>query len=96
MSVDRLARTTDGEPSVADSAHALAQVLADLSADLEGRVRREVPRLNDLASGDQVAVTAHDLLAAVALLSTAGNRTSDAMVALNVALVALDALRERM
>ena len=64
----RLARPAGGsagEPSVADSAHALAQVLADLAADLEGRARREVPRLHDLASGDQVAVLAHDLLAAI-------------------------------
>lgn len=64
----RLARPADPSgagPSIADSAHALAQVLADLAADLEARPRREVPRLHDLASGDQVAVTAHDLLAAI-------------------------------
>ena len=39
-------------PSVADAAHALAQRLADLAADAEGRTRLPVPRLGDHAVGD--------------------------------------------
>ncbi|HSK27649.1 MAG TPA: hypothetical protein VK894_12140 [Jiangellales bacterium] len=62
----RLARPIDavaGTGSVADAAHAIAQDLADLAADAEGRPRRPVPRLADHAAGDQVAVTGHDLVA---------------------------------
>jgi hypothetical protein len=86
---------------VADSAHALAQVLADLAADLEGRARREVPRLHDLASGDQVAVLAHDLLAAIdstESVSVGGSASDSGMVgvtpvvAITVALHAVEAL----
>jgi hypothetical protein len=49
------------EGSRAGAAHGLAQVLADLAADLEGQARRRVPRLDDLAVGDQVQVTGSDL-----------------------------------
>ena len=87
MPAPRLARASDGEPSVADSAHALAQVLADLAADVGGLPRREVPRLTDFSVGDQVAVTLHDLVSAV------GDRTH---VALTVALVAVEALRDQL
>jgi len=60
----RLARReAPDRPSVAEAAHALAQLLADLAADAGGDHRREVPRLSDLAVGDQVAVTLHDLVA---------------------------------
>ena len=95
LSTVRLARSGVAEPSVAESAYALAQVLADLAADLEQRPIREVPRLNDLAVGDQVAVTAHDLLAA-SEVAVEGNGIPDPAVALNVALVAVEALRSRL
>ena len=60
-------------PSVADAAHALAQRLADLAADAEGRPRLPVPRLGDHAAGDQVAVTGNDLVA----LARAGRLDAD-------------------
>jgi len=50
---------------VADAAHSLAQLLADLAAEAGDEPRRVVPRLSDLAVGDQVAVTLHDLVAAL-------------------------------
>ena len=53
------------EPSRADAAHALAQLMADRAAKLEGGPGHPVPRLHDLAVGDQVAVTGRDLVAAV-------------------------------
>ena len=87
MPAARLARAIDGEPTVADSAHALAQVLADLAADVEARPRREVPRLTDFAVGDQVAVALHELVAAV------GDREH---MALAVALLAVQELRDRL
>ncbi len=49
--------------SRADLVYALAQRLADASADAEGEVRRVVPRLdNDLALPDQIRVLARDAL----------------------------------
>lgn len=48
--------------SAADGARALAQGLADRSADLSGQERREVPDVGDAAVGDQVAVMVADLL----------------------------------
>ena len=51
----------------ADVVHHLAQSLADLSAAAEGRPARPLPRLDtDLALPDQLAVTADDLVRAVA------------------------------
>ena len=88
LPVSRLSRVSEGEPSIADSAHALAQLFADLAADLEHRVRRDVPRLNDLAVGDQVAVTAHDLVGSA---DSAGSSEG----VLEIALVATRALRDR-
>jgi hypothetical protein len=45
--------------------YALAQRLADLAANAEGEPRRVVPRLDsDTALPQQVALLAHDLLAA--------------------------------
>jgi hypothetical protein len=44
--------------------HALAQTLADLAAAAEGQPLRPVPRIGDPALRDQLAVLAHDLLAA--------------------------------
>jgi len=89
LPIPRLTRSSDGQPSIADSAHALAQVFADLSADLDQRTRRDIPRLNALASGDQVAVTAKDLVVA------AQSVDSDAVPAIEVALAATRALRDR-
>ncbi len=89
LPIPRLTRTSDGQPSIADSAYALAQVFADLSADLDQRTRRDIPRLNALASGDQVAVTANDLVAAAQSADPGGGP------AVEVALVATRALRER-
>ena len=66
------------EPSRADAAHALAQLMADRAAQLEGVPGRPVPRLHDLAVGDQVAVTGLDLVdAALAALAAeaAGTET---------------------
>jgi hypothetical protein len=68
----------DGMPpyrSRAQAAWAVAQAMADAAAALEsgpagGWVeRRPLPELADFAAGDQVAVTGHDLLAALALVS---------------------------
>ena len=60
----RLSRPLPPHPSRAEAAHAVAQLLADGAAQLEGRPIRPVPRLHDLAVGDQVAVTGTDLVAA--------------------------------
>jgi hypothetical protein len=48
----------------ADVVHHLAQALADRAAELEGEPRRPLPRLDDLALPDQLAVTADDLVRA--------------------------------
>jgi hypothetical protein len=47
-----------------DLAHHLAQSLADRAADAEAGPRRPLPRLDDLALADQLAVTADDLVRA--------------------------------
>jgi len=60
------------EPTRADAARRVAQHLADVTADLEGRPRRPLPVLGVQASGDQLAVVGHDLLAAT---SEPGNST---------------------
>ena len=72
----RLARSLPPYASRADAARAVAQLLADLAASLEGVdhpagaapavAARTVPRLHDFAVGDQVAVTGHDLVRAAA------------------------------
>jgi hypothetical protein len=77
LSDARLARPLPPHATRADAAHALAQQLADTCARLEGVPARPVPRLHDLAVGDQVAVTGHDLVAAAGGDCT----TSDAGVA---------------
>lgn len=55
------------------AARDVAQALADTAASLEAAVGvpselRPVPTLSDFAAGDQVAVTGHDLLAAICLV----------------------------
>ncbi|WP_433301005.1 hypothetical protein ACQP2F_04855 [Actinoplanes sp. CA-030573] len=47
-----------------DQTFALAQLLADLAADAEGRPRRPLPREHDMVLPDQLRVLADDLLAA--------------------------------
>jgi hypothetical protein len=64
MSVERLTRPFPPYASRAAAALALAQELADASADLEGLARRKVPDLGPAVVGDQVAVTGEDLAAA--------------------------------
>ena len=84
LSATRLAAppgpSPDGGPDHASRAaagRAAAQLLADAAADLEAAgsssgvvapERRILPVLPDLAVGDQVAVTGHDLLAALAVV----------------------------
>ncbi|GAB3684121.1 hypothetical protein [Angustibacter aerolatus] len=63
LSLDRLDRPGErGERSPADRAREVSQRLADLAADAAGRRRRQVPSLPPHAAGDQLAVTAHDVL----------------------------------
>ncbi|WP_426565861.1 hypothetical protein ACPPVT_04655 [Angustibacter sp. McL0619] len=57
LPLDRL----DGEPAAL--ARAAAQDLADLAADAQQRPRRSVPQLEVHGVPDQLAVTAHDVLA---------------------------------
>ena len=72
LSEVRLARALPPAGSRADAGHALAQRLADAAAALDGEPARPVPRLHDLAVGDQVAVTGTDLVAAVCLAAGRG------------------------
>lgn len=59
------APAASGDGTKADAVHRLVQRLADLAADVEGRVRQEVPRLeHDTALPDQLRVVAADLVAA--------------------------------
>jgi len=62
-------------PSVADRARGLAQEFVDLAARLEGRDGPPLPYLPDLAVGDMVAVTGHDLVHT--LRQSSGNRALD-------------------
>jgi hypothetical protein len=59
------------EPTRGDAARQVAQHLADVTADLEGRPRRPLPVLGVQASGDQLAVVGHDLLSATSEPETA-------------------------
>lgn len=73
MAESRLAATPTGETTTrADAAHALAQTLGDGALDAMGQPRRMLPRLSDLAVGDQLAVTGHELAASGAPLEPAG------------------------
>ena len=59
------APAASGEGTRGDAVHRLVQRLADLAADVEGRVRQKVPRLdNDASLPDQLRVVAADLVAA--------------------------------
>lgn len=52
-------------PTRADAGRCLAQVLADAALAVEGRAARPLPQIPDHAVADQVAVTGHDLVAAL-------------------------------
>jgi hypothetical protein len=80
----RLAASTASGATVADEAHRLAQRLADLAADCEGRLRRPVPRLADTAVADQVAVTGADLLAALGAGPDGADAPADAALSARV------------
>lgn len=71
LSAVRLAALLPDGRSRAAAAFALAQVLADRAADLEGQHRRALPELPELAAGDVLAVCGHDLLAQVRLRADA-------------------------
>lgn len=65
--IERVANWTPARWSAtrAESMHGLVQRLADLTADVEGQPRRDVPRLeNDLALRDQLRVMVGDLVCA--------------------------------
>ncbi len=72
LSQARLAAPAPPHDSAADAGRAAAQALATAAQGLAERSARgeprwrAVPRLSDFAVGDQVAVTAHDLLAELA------------------------------
>ena len=77
LSLSRLGAPLPPYASRADAGHALAQLLADAGADLDGRPRRVVPRLGDESVGDQVAVTGRDLVVA----ARAGTAADEAVAA---------------
>lgn len=56
-------------PSRAAAARAAASALAGAAATLEGIAAPPLPELGDFAAGDQVAVTGHDLLAAMTAIA---------------------------
>jgi hypothetical protein len=86
LGLARLAASFEPEPTRADAARGVAQQLADLAAQLEGREPRTLPRLADAAVGDQVAVCGHDLLAAITSGSGVGRGESVAGVAADLLL----------
>jgi hypothetical protein len=63
LSLERLQRPDDQGVTAAGRTHECAQHLADLAADAQARSRRPVPVLAPHAVADQLAVTAHDVLA---------------------------------
>ncbi len=81
LSQARLAEPVPGHASRADAARSTAQALADAAARIEAGlvaggdgaadtgqvapVRHILPALTDFAAGDQVAVTGHDVIAAL-------------------------------
>ena len=64
MGTARLAAVFEPEPTRADAAFALIQVIAQRAAVQEQLAAPPVPRLADLALGDQLAVVGRDLLMA--------------------------------
>jgi len=88
LSAVRLAAALPDGRSRAAAAFALAQVLADRAAGLEGQPVRRLPDLPDLAAGDVLAVCGHDLLEQVRRGADpqAGREAVEALVALRRAL----------
>jgi hypothetical protein len=84
MSAERLSRPFPPYASRAAAALAVAQVLADAAASLEGLPSRPVPDLGPLAVGDQIAVTGTDVVTAARLSSDSGlvERCIEALVEL--------------
>ncbi len=64
MGAARLAAAFEPEPTRADAAYGLIHNVAQRAAAMEGVVTPVVPRLADLALGDQLAVVGRDLLVA--------------------------------
>jgi len=60
----KLAASFSPEPTRADAAFALIGVMAERAAQVAGSERRSVPRLTDMALGDQMAVIGRELLIA--------------------------------
>jgi hypothetical protein len=71
LSAARLAGAGASSPAPAEAGREIAQALADAALGVEERRREQPPRpralpvLGDFAVGDQVAVTGHDLVAAL-------------------------------
>ncbi len=86
LGLARLAASFEPEPTRADAARGVAQALEDLTAGLESREPRPVPRLADAAVGDQLAVCGHDLLAAMGTGHGVGRGESVAAVAADLLL----------
>jgi hypothetical protein len=63
LSLERLQRPDAQGITPAGRTHGCSQHLADLAADAVGRDRRPVPVLAPHGVADQLAVTAHDVLA---------------------------------
>lgn len=61
LPLSRLERSAGDAPSPAEAVRAAAQALADLAADAEGELRRELPRLGTHGLGDQLAVVGADV-----------------------------------
>ncbi|WP_327680206.1 hypothetical protein [Kitasatospora sp. NBC_00458] len=72
MPQSRLHGAVPGHPSRAAAALALARWMAAVAQAAEGGPVRELPEAGAFAVGDQLAVTGHDLVAALAALPRDG------------------------
>lgn len=83
LSLDRLAQPAPPWPSRLAAAYETAQLLAGAAQDIEERddlsapCRRELPELAPHGSADQLAVTGHDLLRALAAVEDAAGTWLD-------------------
>ena len=110
LSQARLAEPVPGHASRADAARSTAQALADAAARIEferapdrhaapgpgntASQLRALPTLTEFAAGDQVAVTGHDLIAALDGLPAGSRAERDAVMELTAhALEQLQTLR---
>lgn len=78
LALTRLEAGFAPEPTRADAVRAVAQLMADAAAGLEGEPRRELPRTAVHAVGDQLAVCGHDLRLAADAERDAGTLTEAA------------------